>query len=466
MLKSWIFFLSELCLILNISFGEKTLSVPVGGCTDGAATMFTYNNNGACGYGSLTGATGPGYLYGIGPNEAFYNKAEKCGICYEIVGPKGAVRAMVVDMCPANSENPLCHGQYTLFDLTTDTFQLIGYESTGGANITFREVSCDVEGPVKVHVNTGSSNTWMSVLVFNHAVGITNVEYLINEQWVSATRSDSNHWVILPASGSVLSFPVSLRITGKGSPSSTVTASIKTSTAGSIYNADGQLAVPSTAVSAGSDKCCEERDTFSVIYRDGLTSEWHDWSYCATNDFGCTSVAPHSGSKCIETKFEGYGQITLGTGTPAKESQFSEVSFWVRGPACTDCFVVKARGGTEGKELSMSVAVSDAWNEVRAPFDKIGVQNGEFLGLVVQSKSDKDVTYYFDDVTLVRKAGSSLEKCASTTKLFPKQVLSSSSYSYHSPSLSISSDQDSKSGCASNLSVFMAIIIIGLLIFL
>ena len=45
-------------------------------------------------------ATGPGYLYGSGANQAFYNSSEKCGVCYEVIGPKGAIRAMPAN-CPA-----------------------------------------------------------------------------------------------------------------------------------------------------------------------------------------------------------------------------------------------------------------------------------------------------------------------------------------------------------------------------
>ena len=395
--------------LLGLSSAEKTLSVPKGKCTSGKSTWFTYGNNGACGYKSLTGTTGPGYLYGIGANQAFYNKSDKCGICYEVIGPKGAIRAMIVDMCPADSANPLCHGQHIHFDLTKEAFSLIGYEETGGADITFREVSCDVEGPVKVHVNDGSSQWWMSLLVFNHALGVSKLEYNLDGKWVASKRSDSNHWVIVPKEGSVLSFPINVRITSKAG--SVVTVSVKSSTSGSVYSAGGQFSVGNSV----SKECCEAPETFSTIYADELTSNWHDWSYAATNNFNYASN-PHSGSKCIGTTFQPYGQLTIGTDSPALSSQYSSVSFWVRGAACTNCLAVSARKGS-GTKVAMSISKSNVWEKKTFAFESIGMKDGKFYGLEVQEWAAKGVTYYFDDIVLVKKAGSSSKVCASTTSL-------------------------------------------------
>ena len=395
--------------LLSLS-SAKTLSVPKGKCTAGYSTYFTYNNNGACGYKSLTGITGPGYLYGIGANQAFYNKSEKCGICYEVVGPKGAVRAMVVDMCPADSANPLCHGQHIHFDMTKEAFSIIGYEDTGGANITFREVSCDVDGPVKVHVNEGSSEWWMSLLVFNHALGVSKLEYYMDGKWVVSQRSDSNHWVIVPKENSVLTCPINVRITSKYG--STVTVSVASYTPGSVYSANGQFPVGSSV----SKECCETPDTFSTIYSDSLASGWSDWSYYVTNNLAYASN-PHSGSKCLETAFKAYGQITLGTGTPALSSQYSSVSFWVRGTPCTNCFGVSAVQGADGKKVTMSITQNNVWEKKTFTFDSIGVVDGKFYGLVVQENAGQAVTYYFDDIGLGKNAGTSSKVCPSTTTL-------------------------------------------------
>ena len=393
--------------LLSLS-SAKTLSIPKGKCTAGKSTYFTYRDGG-CGFKDLKGVMGPGHLYGIGANQAFYNLSEKCGICYEVVGPKGAVRAMVVDMCPADSENEHCHGDHIHFDLTKEAYDLIGDEANGGFEITFREVSCDVEGPVKVHIDDGSSIWWLGMVVFNHALGVSRLEYYADGKWADAKRSDSNHWEIIPKKGTVLKFPLNVRITSKYG--STVTVSVKSPTPGSVHSANGQFPVGNSV----SNACCEAPESFSTFYSDALGTDWHDWSNDLTNDLYCTSN-PHGGSKCMKTTFRPYGQLTIGTDNPAPSSKYSSVSFWIRGPACTNCFVVKARKGS-GKKNSISISKSNVWEKKTFTFDTLGVTNGKFYGIEVQEWAAKTTTYYFDDFTLGMKAGMSSKVCAPTTSV-------------------------------------------------
>ena len=395
--------------LLGLSSAEKTPSIPKGDCTPGFCTAYTYAGNGACGYKSLTGTTGPGYLYGIAPNQAFYNLSEKCGMCYEIVGPKGAVRAMVVDMCPADTPDSICNGDHIHFDLTKDVFKIIGYEDTGGANITIREVSCDVEGPVKAQVIGGSSEWWMSLLIFNHALGLTKLEYYRDGEWVVSQRSDSNLWVLLPSEGKVFTYPFDIRITSRAGTN--VTISIESATVGSVYSSKDQFDLGEPV----SNKCCEQVDSFTTIYDDALGYWWHDWSYAITTNYEYASN-PHSGSKCLETTFQPYGQITIGTGVPALDTQYTTMNFWVRGEACENCFTVKARNGDINTELVINVTESNVWEKKSFTFESIKIIDGKFYGLVIQERRGQSVTYYFDDITLDKKDESVLELCAATTE--------------------------------------------------
>lgn len=395
--------------LLGLSSASKYPSIPKGECTPGFCTAYTYAGNGACGYHALKGETGPGYLYGIAPNQAFYNLSEKCGICYEIVGPKGAVRAMVVDMCPNDAPNSICNGDHIHFDLTKDVFKIIGYEDTGGANITIREVSCDVEGPVKVKVIGGSSEWWMSLLVFNHALGLTKLEYYRDGQWIESERSDSNLWVLLPSEGKVFTYPFDIRITSRAG--TTVNITIESAKVGTIFSSKEQFDLGKPA----SNECCEQVDSFTTIYDDELGYWWYDWSFYVTNNFNYTSN-PHSGKYCLETAFGGYGQITIGSGVPALITQYHSMNFWIRGEACEDCFTVKARNGDNTKEVIISVTQSNVWEKKNFTFESIGIKDGKFYGLVIQERRGQAVTYYFDDITLDKNDESVLELCAPTTE--------------------------------------------------
>lgn len=109
------------CLLLcTLTLAMK----PMESCKTGSITYYTGYDSGSCGFGSLTGETGPGYTTCAALNEAMLGGAEKCGVCYEIVGPLGAMRVMITDRCPASSSH--CGGAMTHFDLTgSDTFSKV-----------------------------------------------------------------------------------------------------------------------------------------------------------------------------------------------------------------------------------------------------------------------------------------------------------------------------------------------------
>ena len=77
-----------LLIILNILKLTYSLT-PLSECTLGRITGYDeYKSGGSCGFG-------PPKIYGAAPNQAFYNNGEKCGICYELVGPNGVLYFMV-----------------------------------------------------------------------------------------------------------------------------------------------------------------------------------------------------------------------------------------------------------------------------------------------------------------------------------------------------------------------------------
>lgn len=106
----------SLCGLCAVALGMK----PMESCKTGSITYYTSFDAGSCGYGNLLGELGPGYTTCAALNKDMLAGAEKCGVCYEIVGPLGAMRVMVTDRCPGGTH---CSGPMTHFDLTgSDTF--------------------------------------------------------------------------------------------------------------------------------------------------------------------------------------------------------------------------------------------------------------------------------------------------------------------------------------------------------
>ena len=81
-----------LLILLNILLTNSL--TPLSECIQGRITEYDeYEDGGSCGFG-------PPKLYGAAPNEKFYNNGEKCGICYELIGPNGVLYFMVDSYCP------------------------------------------------------------------------------------------------------------------------------------------------------------------------------------------------------------------------------------------------------------------------------------------------------------------------------------------------------------------------------
>ena len=111
-----------LLLILTNIFLSESLT-PLSECTQGRITGYDeYQDGGSCGFG-------PPKIYGAAPNEAFYNNGEKCGICYELVGPDGVLYFMVDSYCPVKGFEEVCGGDMLHFDIHKNGYNTIEKEN-------------------------------------------------------------------------------------------------------------------------------------------------------------------------------------------------------------------------------------------------------------------------------------------------------------------------------------------------
>ena len=129
-------------LILFYFFSLTRSLTPLSECTQGRITYYDeYTDGGSCGFG-------PPKIYGAAPNQAFYNNGEKCGICYELIGPNGILYFMVDSHCPVVGNEAACSGDMFHFDLHKNGFLTIADRELGKLNVTFRMVACNHEGNI------------------------------------------------------------------------------------------------------------------------------------------------------------------------------------------------------------------------------------------------------------------------------------------------------------------------------
>ncbi|MBA3453211.1 MAG: hypothetical protein H0T42_08975 [Deltaproteobacteria bacterium] len=141
--------------------GAASCSSPAGE-KSGEATYYAADGTGNCSFP----ASSDRMVAAI--NATDYATAAWCGACVAVTGPTGTVTVRVVDKCPGCDPGDL--------DLSSEAFARISPLSAGRVQITWREVACDVQGPLSYHFKDGSSAFWTAIQVRNHRYPIAKIE--------------------------------------------------------------------------------------------------------------------------------------------------------------------------------------------------------------------------------------------------------------------------------------------------
>jgi len=164
----------------------------------GEATYYDF----ADGSGNCSFPATPDDLMVGAMNHVDYAGSAVCGSCVRIDGPDGSVDVRIVDQCPECPAGDI--------DLSPEAFALIAPLEAGRVPISWRYISCPVEGPVVYHFKEGSNPWWTAVQVRNHRHAIARFEVQQDGAWVEVPRLDYNYFVRDAGTGEG---PLSFRIT-------------------------------------------------------------------------------------------------------------------------------------------------------------------------------------------------------------------------------------------------------------
>jgi expansin (peptidoglycan-binding protein) len=160
--------------------------------------------------GTVTGSCSlgpfpPGGLYVSLPPQRYAGSAA-CGTYLDVRGPRGRVRAEVVDLCPACAA--------TSVNLDRAAFVQVAGPDVGSAPVSYRQVVDPVlPGPIALRVGTTAAGL-LTLQVVNHGNRLTSVALAspgqAGAQWLALTRGPNDFWVspAAPPAG-----PVGVRIT-------------------------------------------------------------------------------------------------------------------------------------------------------------------------------------------------------------------------------------------------------------
>jgi len=135
-------------------------------------------------------------------NAPDYATASWCGACLAVTGPMGEVIVRVVDKCPGCASGDL--------DLSAEAFARISPLSAGRVPITWREVACDVQGPLSYQFKDGSSQYWTAIQVRNHRYPIAKLEAGTAGALATIARVDYNYFIETSGLGAG---PYTIRVT-------------------------------------------------------------------------------------------------------------------------------------------------------------------------------------------------------------------------------------------------------------
>ena len=365
---------------------------PLSVCTKGRISTYTgWEKGGSCGFSSHINAIGATYLYPVAPNENFFNNSAQCGICYEMVGPYGAIRVRVEDFCPKDDELGLCTGDMFHFKVANNGSKYIMGDNDF-LNITFRMVSCDYSGNIKIKADENIDEYRYSFIIFDHNIGIDTVRFNEYETrtWIKLIRDKYNYWTY--DEQTQINFPVTIRIYSiNGDYVTVVVDSLKP---GKIYEADGNFKVPNNTyynistfkkveIPDNASKCCKlDNSEFSPIYKGGKISEvYNKYEQKVTMNYDSEDI--YQGKPSMKVSFQSFGKLIFQSNFPIKADQYSGISISIKtNKTCTNCLYLRAYD-LKDKNQILSLDQENRWKTYKFDFSTLGIENNQFNGIIL-----------------------------------------------------------------------------------
>ena len=387
-------------LLLILYFVNIKSLTPLSECTLGRITAYEeYESGGSCGFGIPK-------IYGAAPNEAFYNNGEKCGICYELIGPNGVLYFMVDSHCPVKGNEASCSGDMLHFDLHKNGFLTIADQKLGKLNVTFRMVACNHEGNIIVKTKAKISEYYYAFVVMNHVIGLKKVYYSFDKNtWTGLERQGNyNEWKI----ERIQKWPLYLQF--ESISGEKVETQINELKAGFLHDTGVQFSIPKDMYynvdtlkqisSPKKENCCKLNDAFTDIYDDGqFLGEWKDTSNCERN-VEYTSGCMKGSNKCIKVELVDWSVFQFYNRIMPETKKYDSIEFYIKSEnICENCLKLKTG---ENNFIKLSTNSANTWEKKIVKLSELGINQDKFRNFLFQgSKADSQV-FYFDDIKLIK----------------------------------------------------------------
>jgi len=423
-------------VLLFVSFCFCSNTVPITTCTTGRDTQYTNNQQaGECGYGTLVGPMGPGYLYiaaasdNTDPNFGGYSNASLCGQCFELTTAEGAVRLMITDHCPD------CPTLQPHFDCSPEAAAILtgGHSNLGFMSNSFRKVACDVVGNVKVQFKTGSSSYFVGLLFANHRVGIANTIQVKENGMTSFYTVQRQPWNFFEFSPQMAT-PTPMTVIVTSIFGDNIQFTLNSITALAIIDTGGQFPAPipvgynctsCPAPPVNNGQIYIYNNTFfpelTGVWLPATEQQWADWS---GRTWIQNSTDPYSGQYSSMTVMNAWDTLNFGCNVPAPKTSIISVDFAVRLQSGTTSDTTAWFDSYPPITLP---PLNTSWIFVTIPVANNSAITGTVSNFLVQNGGTQ-LTYFFDEIKFVLPPQPT---CGNTPIVyFPSSSSTSLLYSY------------------------------------
>ena len=408
----------KLIILLSFLFlflFQNSSCTPLSLCSQGT---FSYIKDSSINSNTCNLSSGLSNTYPAAVNSAFFSSSEKCGICYEMVGPSSAIKIRIEDSTnDSNDDESIPHfklGEKAAFALlgVSDTNEL---NETRKISVSIRMITCDYGNNVTILTGEDNNEGYsFSCLVRNHDIAVSYIRLKENEgtSFIKLERDKNNYFTY--NKDDLINYPVTIRI--GAITNEYVNLTINSAESDETYQSNGNFKNSGNSYysidTLKKDKditeveqCCSvDYSSYSSIFSSG------DFNTNYQRENFNSTLTTSSTDNTLDISFSIYGKLIIKSTSPVRADQFIAVSLSLKGnKICRECLYISAYGKSADSKIQITSA--DSIKSYQYTFANLGVEDNTFNGIILYTK-DKSLDISIDNINLVENSDApSTEVC-------------------------------------------------------
>ena len=263
------------------------------------------------------------------------------------------------------------------------------------SNITFRMVSCDYSGNIRLFTDENTKDFYISFVVLGHNLPVSFVQFQESNSilWNNLTRVKTNNNFIYYNLENGIKFPILIRIYSINGDYVDIT--MNNAEPSKYYESDRNFIIPSytyfdisslkkinVPYNYNFSKCCElDKSDFSPIYKDGYINGGYNISQERVSVI-YNSNEKYLGKYSLKAIFQSFSFLNFISYFPIRADQYQGIFFSMKSTkVCYNCLYFGAYGISNYNNI-ISFTQANIWKNYSFSFNTLGISNNKFNGIV------------------------------------------------------------------------------------